>query len=232
MKPISITPSQRKVKKFRHPFLDGSESHTKEQLEAIASEVLAGRKDKDSLLMALRSCLRNLVGRYLYYFPESRRFEDEMVSEGILAIVSILDTLNESMLEGKGIFHLAASRINGAIKKFLNKNRAFTAPSLRYQYKLPEPVYVKSISIHGVNLKDETNDNIHPKDDGDEWKRDFIEILDCMKESDHIDKAILLKTNWGATNKELAKELNVSPETVRTRRHKLYEKFLDLMRAT
>jgi len=220
-----------------HPLLDDAEAHTEEELHAMAV-LAADWQEKDTsdpldsalraaarvnLILALRSCLRNNVGRYMYYWKDARRFKDEMISEGLLALTLLMNDLTHDFLSDRNILTIASRRIQYSIEEFLNNNLAASSPGMSKQRSLlregNEPLY------HVGNDIADVPESFQPAEVGDEWKRDALQILNGLAE-DSIDEAILDRYNWGRTHQELAEELGVSISTINRHKAKLLERYL------
>lgn len=222
---VSLRPSHTKALVFSHPLLDDAPVYSEEELDfmAYASKLHPNSEElREQLTMALRSCLRNLVGRYLYNWPVSRRFEDDMVSEGFSVICEfVLDLPSEW-----GILKIVSRRIQDRINVFLNDNQSAAAPSLRQQKYLKrdgkDPIY--------TNATGELPEEAEPEETGDEWIRDFLDALNQIQPKDKIDAALLDSFKWGMKYQELADELGVGVGTIHRRRRRLYAQFLQLTR--
>jgi DNA-directed RNA polymerase specialized sigma24 family protein len=132
------------------------------------------------------------------------------------------------LLKNRTILKIATRRIDDTIQRFLNRNQALTAPSLWKQNALTvngeTPIYRKSEDI--VGLPEVT----HPVEEGDEWKRDLLEVLAKIKPRDEIDAALLDQFNWGRSHQELADELGVGVGTIHRRKARLYKQYQELTR--
>lgn len=231
MKLVGLRPGQTIAKKFKHPLLDDAKVYSAEEIDTIAQSVILADSDRQLLFMALRSALRNLVGRYLYYFPQCRRFEEDLVSEGLLALHKFVMKLTESDLDDpRGILKIACIRINGSIRYYMNNNQAMLSARWSKQFELieagSEPIYFDWVDFHSIKMEG-GDDNLHPLDDGDECKRDFLDALDSLTLEDEIDEALICRENWGRGS-DIAKELGVSRQLVDFRKQRLYKQFLEI----
>lgn len=220
---ISLRPYHMNTQHIAHPLLDGAISYNGDEIDMLADELRENPEVREEFIKAFRSSLRTIVGRYVYHWPTSYPFEDEMVSEGFSVICEIsLDLPSEC-----GILKIVTRRIQDRINTFLNKNQALSAPSLRKQKYLQsegeEPIYHNNTSV-------EIPEPSHPTDEGDEWKRDILDVLRSIETSDEIDAALLSRENWGRGYQELADDLGVGVGTIHRRKAILYEKFLELTR--
>lgn len=197
--------------------LDSAKVYSEEDLKEIAKS-----EGKEQLALALHSCVRNLVGRYLCQWPQTKRFEDEMVSEGFLAISEVLSKFSLDSLIEYGILKLVSRYIREKVQVYLNNNRGLTAPSYTQQKNIKrgggEPIYVES-----------TNNTTYsePFEQGDVWKRDFLDTIKQLEVKDQLDAILLDESSWGKSHKELAKELGVSSCTIYRRRQRLYKRWVN-----
>lgn len=220
---VSLRPSHTAMKAFRHPLLVNVVSYTDVEMDKLVDELKGEPQIRTTMICALRCCLKNTVGRYLFHWPVSRPFVDDMVSEGFTALCEIpLDKLSKH-----GILKVANRRIQDKLNLFLNRNQSLASPSLRKQKYLQkdgeEPIY-RSQTMVGYK------EAIHPLESGDEWKRDTLDALSKIKPRDNIDAAILEQANWGRRYQELADELNVGVGTICRRKKALHKQFLKLTR--
>jgi hypothetical protein len=220
---VSLRPYHGIPKVFQHPLLDGVVTYTDYELDKLVDESKDDPDFRSIMLDALRGCLKNTVGRYLYHWPITRSFTDDMVSEGFTALCEIpLDKLSKH-----GILEVAARRIQDKINLFLNKNQSLASPCLRKQKYLQkdgeDPIYMSQSMDYYCEA-------VQPLESGDEWKRDMLDTVNKIKLRDQIDTAIMSPLNWGRKHQELADELNIDVSTVSRRKKRLYKQFLQLTR--
>jgi|GEM_PF-2755303 len=219
------------VMNFEHPMLDDVvESYDSDKLDALAWKVVDGA-DPEELVLALRSCLKLLVGRFLGNWPESEPYVDDMVSEGFAEIVRLCNDIPEDLLAEKSIFKIADSRAQYGIEKMLNSLRPLAAASARTQTKRigrnEDPIYVQGVSDTLLTTpEDETA--FHPVESGDEKIRDVLEVIGMMRPADEIDKKILNPLYWNMSDSELANEVGVSRQAIRKRKYRLYNQYLKI----
>jgi hypothetical protein len=220
-----------KVKNFNHPLLDDvTKSYDTDKLDDLAWQVVEG-SDPEELVMALRSCLKLLVGRFLGNWPESAPYVDDMVSEGFCEIVRLCNDIPEDLLTQKSIFKITVYRAQYGIEKMLNSLRSLSSASPRTQLKRivqgGDPVCVQGVSDSLLSTpEDETAQ--HPIEHGDEKVRDVLEVLSKLKPSDDIDAKILDPLYWGMVDEDLADEVGISRQAIRKRKLRLYDQFLKI----
>jgi len=183
------------------------------------------------LVLALRSCLKLLVGRFLGNWPESAPFVDDMVSEGLSEIVRLCNDIPEDLLSEKSIFKITVSRAQYGIEKMLNSSRSLSSASPRTQLRRiargGEPVCVQGVSDSLLSTpEDETA--YHPVEFGDEKIRDVLEVINMLKPADGIDEKILDPLYWDMSDAELAAQVGFSPQAIRKRKLRLYNQFLKI----
>lgn len=214
------------TKRFKHPLLDGCKTASEEDLNALANEVLIGA-DPDSLIDALRGCVSMLVGRYLGNFSNLESFVDDMVSEGMLAVVNLCKAIPVDLFLEKGILKIATSRAQFEIERALNNMRCVASPSDRQQRRLisrdKEPIYLTA----DTNEYDEAS---HPEDYSDEGLRDILDAFSMIQPEDELDIFLMDTSNWGRGYQELADECRVGVATIHRRKQRLYQKYLELTR--
>lgn len=225
---ITLKKQHKKSNRFDHPLLNDAIPYSEDELDFLTEAVIEGSINPSALTVSLRSCLRHIVGRYIANWPSTKRFKDEMVSEGFVALSELSSKISFDLLNGRSILKVASQRIINRIEKFLNSNQALTAASMRKQcYNISEgkqPIYCENVEL------DDLPESGHPIDDGDEWKRDALDCISKIECKDWLDEAILDRSNWGKKYQQLADELGVGVGTIHRRKARLYERFIRLMR--
>jgi hypothetical protein len=200
---------------------------SEEELNEMAEKVLAGG-DPIDLIMGLIFCVDLRVGRYLGNF-NLLEYADDMVSEGMAAVMKLCRNIPIDTFKDNGILKVAGDRVEAAIEEYLNGARAVTAPSAATQRLLigrdEDPIYYTAEYSHYDDDYVE-----HPCDPGDEKVRDALEIISKLKPNDALDEAIMHSLSWGQTCEELAEEWGVSKMTISRRREALYKQYLELER--
>lgn len=212
---IRVNPGQNRSVMIDHPLFDDMKKYTKEEIKELALKALESKEAKEALFHALKSCVAYSVGRYIYHWPSSRRFEYEMISEGFLVISELISEISLELVENYDILRIVGQRTIGRIDTYLSKNYGAYSTSVHKQRF--DPINTDYVEINNLS---EFN---HPSDEGDVWKRDQLDAILSMNLKDHIDEHIMKKENWGKKYDELAKELDVSVGTIYYRRNKLYK---------
>jgi len=216
------------TQKVQHPSLDNAKVYSEDELQVVLQNVLNGCVEHQELTLALRSALRNMIGRYKANWPRTTPFLDDMVSEGLLALSRLSSSaISLDFLAGRGILKVASQRMQDQIETYLNSNQAVAAAGMTKQKQTVSdglnPLYCTSST-------EKIPEASHPTDEGDEWKRDIMDTINIMKVSDDIGVAILARENWGRSYQELADDLDVGVGTIHRRKAQLYSKFLELTR--
>jgi hypothetical protein len=215
------------TQKVQHPLLGNTEAYSEDELQVILQNVLNGCVEHQELTLALRSALRNMIGRYRANWPNTRPFLDDMVSEGLLALSRLSSEISLDFLAGRGILKVASQRMQDQIETYLNSNQTVAAAGMTKQKQTVseglDPLYCTSST-------EKIPDTEHPTDEGDEWKRDILDTINSMEVSDDTGVAILARENWGRSYQELADDLDVGVGTIHRRKAQLYSKFLELTR--
>jgi hypothetical protein len=220
-----------KVQNFDHPLLDDvTKSYDRGKLDDLAWQVVEGG-DPQQLVLALRSCLKLLVGRFLGNWPESAPYVDDMVSEGLAEIVRLCNDIPEDSLATKSIFMLTVSRAQFGIEKMLSKLRSLATADPKTQWKRiaqgKEPIYIQGVSDSFLATPEDETAN-HPVEFGDEDIRDVLEALSMLKPADEIDEKILDPLYWDMSDAELSDKVGISRQAIRKRKLRLYNQFLKL----
>jgi len=222
---ISLTSFHTKQASFNHPLLDGAPTYTEQEVASLAAVVLGEPGFRDALVLALRSCLRNIVGRFLFYWPDTIEHKDDMVSVGFETLIKFANNpCTDDVLKS------ASRAIQDAIKLYLNDYRALVSASLRQQWYLAtrgeSPVYMEGFSGEEESIPEDS----HPPDAGDETLRDVLDALAQIIPKDEIDIYLMDELNWGKGYQQLADELGIGVATVHRRKMGLYEKYIELTR--
>lgn len=202
---IRLTSNQRKQASFDHPLLSAA---TKMDSKAMAGLIkfAAETRNKqafDDLILANLTLIKWIVGRYLYNWPETRRFEDDIASEGLVAVTQVVGQLDRVITpaELKAII-ITKAKLN--IETFLNDNRSLIGASLRTNYnrlEADEPVeYVTTVSFDDNNLSATRQDDALAF--VDLW--DTVEFVQETDKETFIDHVMAIMENYkGLEEREL-----------------------------
>ena len=88
---------------------------------------------RDELFFSNLHLVRHTVGRYLAHWPETKRFEEDMISTGCEAVLKSIDKIKPTCF---GIFRpYAVLWIKGDIEGFLNDNQSNVTASRQTNYR-------------------------------------------------------------------------------------------------
>jgi len=239
-KMVHLSPIQRKRKKFSHPLIDNASPQlTEEGLNILLETYFKNRSVKigQRLMVSYFRLLRSTVARYLYHWPVTQRFLDEMVSVGAEAIIQIIVKLQPWQLkdwkDGKGennsrvIGGLIENAIRHSIETTINNLRGVIPASERTnrsrETKREKPIY----GTIDANLSDEI---VQKTQEYVNLNSFIFEIKDVLNKIalTATSKKIMDQENWGLSNLELGKKLGISSRWVRSIRNMLYKKYLKL----
>jgi len=139
---IRLLPNQLGSKEFDHPLLDKADSYklTEEQFKE------ATRQEQQLSLMWI---VRRLVGRYIYNWPISEIWLDEMCSAALLGLCEIQD-----LTDKEGIMN----KLQDTIEQSLNNHRSLIRASLstnkRRSANNEDLEYVETTSLRNVAAED------------------------------------------------------------------------------
>lgn len=144
---IKLTKGQKSLMKVEHPLLDGTKPMTDEELIDAW-----GAKDRDAMIMGHMFFIKIIVGRFLANWPETRRFEEDMISEGLLAVTQAVNDVMDNYRLESNFQSVVWTKIRVAIEKMINRDRSLFAPSNRQQWDLlretgePDYNYAKQLN--------------------------------------------------------------------------------------
>lgn len=82
---------------------------------------------RDTIFFSNLHLVRHTVGRYLAHWPETKRFEEDMISVGVETLLQTIDKAKPSNFD---IFRpYAVMWIKGSIEDYLNRNQSTVAAS-------------------------------------------------------------------------------------------------------
>jgi hypothetical protein len=209
-----------KHKRFKHPLLNDLISYSLEEITPLVERKLNGGNSEE-LILALRLILKILIENYLYYWPETRRMIDDMVSVGFVALTTLVNNLTKEELENRDIFKLTSIRIRRAIECFVNTERGICLPSLPQQDRLKR----KKVEFKGFTEIVDKSIYDKPIENTD---IDIIDTLGTLKKlagDDEIYTTILKEENYSKTAKELESELGVTKDKIKSKRRMLHKRY-------
>lgn len=88
---------------------------------------------RDEVFFSNLHLVRHTVGRYLAHWPETKRFEEDMISSGCEALLKAIDKIKENNFD---LFRpYAVLWIKGDIEGFLNDNQTSVTASRQTNYR-------------------------------------------------------------------------------------------------
>ena len=205
---IRLQPTQRSTRAFTHPIFN-------------QAPIATNRRDEE-IFSHLRP-LKTIVGRYLYHWPLSQRFLDEMVSVGLTTIVECVD--NDSPLQSKRY-----EPVCRAIEKELNNLQGIVpAPEgtnrLRSRKK-QEPIF----GFVESSLDTQTTDS-----DTVYVAVDVLEIVERLRTETRLQQieltiiaSMLESKNWGMDLDTLSQQLGLSKGRIQRYRRNLLARYYKL----
>lgn len=240
-KVVHLTAAQMQRKRFRHPLMDNPPLLlTAEHLNQLLTTYFETDKDSDrhvetrqELIINYFRLLGSVVARYLYHWPVSRRFLDEMVSTGVETITSIITSLTPGRLTSGDQFRslggLIEGRLRYAIEDTINELRGI-APAPRTTNRDKERA--GGTPVYGTVEADLTSDEVKNSQAYVDDASLVFELKDALNKiaETTFEKQILMGENWGLSSVDVAKRLNTSPQWVAKVRSRLCERYTKLVR--
>lgn len=188
---IHLKSWQKKRFKFHHPLLDTCRPIPEDTVPSLVGKVLAGDKEaRQELIMGHLILVKWLVGRYLYHWRETRRFQDDICSEGVAAVVEYVDQITA---DRKDDFRaVLVVKIKFAIEVYLNDMRTLVSASRATNFRrlkdgeLPEYHYHTQLEGHSASedgAAEYSNREASTYDDTPE----YIDLLDSLERLKEID---------------------------------------------
>lgn len=204
---VHLQPWQRTIKRFKHPFF----------------ELAAESPSFNDPVFTHLPLLYNIVGRYLYHWPLTQRFLDEMVSVGLLAIVECA-TKNTPLTEN------SYSPICNAIETEINQLQGIVPAPLRTNTRRCSQ---NKPPIFG-QIESDLSTQAAEKDTGHVLV-DILEIVGILKNATRqrmqelkLILTILDSENWGLSVEDLSIQLGLSRSRVRQCQQKLLTHYYKL----
>jgi DNA-directed RNA polymerase specialized sigma24 family protein len=227
---VKLRPSQQTVRPFKHPLLDtAKDALTEEQIATLLPVAIAGNKEaRGELLLGHLSMLRHTIGRYLYHWPSTRKFCDDMVSAGLFAMTRAISKLTENTLGdkplGQYLLNNACAAIEDEIARLRGSCPAPPSTNRRRVQNGEEPIF-------GQVETDLEDPDIQDGHSYMESGFDEIDVMDTLEKlRDESDKrALLLKEEyWGLSDLEVSERTGIPRRTVCRYRLELLERYREL----
>jgi hypothetical protein len=227
---VRLTPSQLTSVSVIHPLLYVTDGPLdEEQLSELVPLALEGDEyARNELVVGHLSMLSHTVGRYLYHWPLTRRFLDEMVSAGVFGMVHALQILNEESLEGKTIGTYLLQHIYKHIETEVCALRGIApAPIRTNQRRVKEGLDPIFGDVVGDTASSKLTDGYSYIESGFE-EIDVLEALNLLRDEFELLDLIFEPENWGKTNRELSDLTGVPRRTVHWYRTELLRRYQEL----
>jgi hypothetical protein len=209
---IMLTSEQWKTRDFDHPMLN--ESITFGEAEEVFRKFKEGDIDEEDYFFDMCKYAKREIGKLLYNWPETERFQDDLVS---VAFKSLWESRDKTTIKS------VVNKLQRDLSYYLNDNKCLVTPKTRQQW------YLKS---QGKDLMQPTCNTIgflfdedQPSEPADIWKGEAYEYLMNHTETE-VDEAILDSANWGMKTKDLAEKLGVSRSNIQRRKKRLLDIYL------
>lgn len=209
---IRLSDGQKRQLKIDHPLLNGAKKMSDDDiLDAMNRFVAGDDAARDDLIMGQMYIIKVLVGRYLAHWPETRRFQDDMISEAMVAVIEVVDAL-KSDNPTDNFQGTVWNTIKSKIERMLTKCRSMFTSSHRSNHrrleKGLEPDYNYAQSLHEDVEAGRDDDGIGWVDMldelellGDQDKEHFRAlILRCMEQEHNLEESDLTPKEMEALN--------------------------------
>lgn len=189
---IHLTSQQTRSRKFEHPLLDYSVDADAEVVAKLIEFYLKTRSKQayDDLILGNLILVKWIVGRYLHHWPESRPYEDDMASEGITAVTSIINEL-DGPISPSELRAMMVVRIKREIEVYLNDNRSLVRAGISTNFSRlkhgKELEYANSVSLDEKLVHGQLDENLTCID-----VLDSLDALDCIDKEEFVDLVLLM----------------------------------------
>lgn len=231
---VKLQPGQQRVRHFHHPLLDTSnEPLSEEEVSELVKKFLHGDANaRDELVLCHLSMLRHTIGRYLYHWPLTGRFRDEMVSIGLYAMLYALNRLQAGMLEDTTLGQYLLGHICSSIEDEIAKLRGICPAPPRTNRKRikdgDEPIFgAVEANIESPKVQD---GYAYIETRFDEF--DTLDTIAALRKAakHNLERDLLLNEDlWGLSDKEIATKLGVPRRTVGWHRSVLLKRYYELV---
>lgn len=133
MRVVKLSKTQNQVTWVNNPVFNSATILSDEENTKLLNRFLEDPTLQDEAVFANLHLVRHTVGRYLFHWPETRRFEDDMISTGMMALIQLLLKVKRHEIgyfRAKAVIH-----IKGEIEQFLNKNQSNVTASHMTNYR-------------------------------------------------------------------------------------------------
>lgn len=188
---VHLSSKQRKCR----PLTSGivwPENIERAEIPEVVERLVGGDKSaREELSNGLCYLIPYVVGRYLFHWPMTRRFEDDMVGEASLALMEAIDSITE-VEQAQWLASMAIARMCRAIESFINDHQEIVSAPLRVNERLAQqgkdPEYPKTVQLDENSLvsRDTSQEEVDLKDlfetlascDGEELVTLVLKVLE------------------------------------------------------
>jgi DNA-directed RNA polymerase specialized sigma subunit len=153
MRVVRLNKMQNEMKWVSSPIFAHALVKTDEENANLLRRFLQDPSLQDEAFLSNLHLVRNTVGRYLFHWPETKRFEEDMISVGVTTLLEMLVALKPKQVDyfrAKAIIH-----IKGSIETFLNYNQSnVTASHMTNHRRIKEGRPIASKTDHPLNYED------------------------------------------------------------------------------
>lgn len=229
---VKLGPSQQSVLPVKHPVLKKVSSPLAEdEINELIPQAIAGSTQaREKLILGHLGMLRHTIGRYLYHWPLTRRFLDEMVSVGLITLTRQINMLTEDTLNEHELGVYLLQHICKHIEIEIAKLRGIAPASMRTNQrrveKGKEPIY----GAVETNLQ-----NPHVKDGFCYMEAGFeeletMEVIELLQNDvdSYLVPIILSRDCWGLNDHEIARKTGAPQQTVSWCRQEMLKRYDEL----
>jgi DNA-directed RNA polymerase specialized sigma24 family protein len=221
---VKLRADQQRGQVFQHDLLDSAPRPLK-TVDSLVEQAIEGDAEaRDTLIVGHLSMLRHTIGRYLYHWPITRRFKDDMVSAGLLAMTRVIKNLQPSTLAEQTLGQYLLNNICAAVEDEVARLRGICprGPSTnrRYVQQGQDPFYgeVESSVVEDAKVYLETRFE----------EFDVLDVVARLKQEAGVCARLLDCDLWNLTDAEIAQQIGVSEKTVYRHRVKMLRRYFEL----
>lgn len=175
----------------------------------------------DKLVLHFLGYLGYLVGLYLKHWPITQRYLDDIVSEGLVAIVTAVEKYAPENLGEIELVTAVQNAAKYAIEKYLAENIGIVAAPFktnRTREAEGKDAIIKTVEsdLTGVEVEVENEDSI---------RMEVIEVVDKIKNDSRKKYMLLEPEYWGLTAREASDKSGIPLSTVYHYRKELRDEY-------
>lgn len=191
--------------------------YNKENMDALAEQLRLGcERTRTKMIEGYIRLVHSKVNKWLQLYPTLEYLEEEMVSEGYLAVVMAVDTIKRrGTPDNSNVTAYISVAIVNAIGKYLDENSTL--------------IRVPKCSDEDSPVIEQIFDRPQPSSDPSA----SIELADMLAAacSTQEDRAIVDLLSKGYTEREVSAQLDIPQSTVNILRYEIHERYSRLERS-